>query len=587
MGSLLLGWLLLGSTPLFAQSPAGDPPVQLLVQTNATQVQVGDVFQLDVTVSLRGTTAEPEELVLPDLSDFEVVQKERAPTSQRTVIINGSMSASRTFGFVFHLRATSAGEKTIGPGRARMAGHVSVTKPVVVEVRERAKAGQGGLSSELDPVARFAGKEVPAYFVDARFDRDEAFLGQQVLLTVDVYTTEYVDLDLRNLAPPKPPGFWTEVLDTPTRIRPTQRTLNGKQYLVYEVMRVAMFPLEAGERVIEPLSVTVLTTRGSWRRRNETRLLSDPVALVVEPLPEQGKPAGFPAGNVGHWQLRAEASEAEVPLGQPFTLKVTAGGEGNLQALALPSVAPLLSDARVFPPTTNEVKGVQSGRLHGEKSVELLVQPKRAGTYTVPSFTLAYFDPIEGEYREARSQPLSVRVKAGTLDDAAARSGGSSRISKNTRPLLRQLEVPSTREPLYALPAYQAATVGAGVLGLLGFFVGVRRARGRETVDAGRKRRRRQRLQALHRARDEKDLAAVERTLHDVLAERFGDEVRGLSSDELAQRLEGRLRADTTRALLAWLEAAHAARYAPRAGADKKGLFDDALHLLAALEEAA
>ena len=121
---------------------------------------------------------------------------------------------------------------------------------------------------------------------------------------------------------------------------------------------------------------------------------------------------------------------------------------------------------------------------------------------------------------------------------------------------------------------------------ILGFFVGLGRARQRETLDAGAKQRRKQRRKALEAARADKDLAAVEHVLYDALAERFGAELRGLTSDELGRRLEDRLAPDTKKALIAWLEAAHAARYAPRGGADKKGLFDDATGLLSSLEEA-
>lgn len=583
---MLLWALVLLSAATASAQPAGDPPVSLQVHSNATHVRVGDVFQVDVTVSLSGTKAEPEELVLPDLSDFEVVRQERGPTSQRMVSINGRVSHSRTFGFVFHLRASTPGTKTIGAGRVRLGGQVATSEPVSIRVEAR-EAGQGGLSSALDPAARFAGKEMPPLFIDARFDRDEVFVGEQVLFTVDIYTREYVDLDLRGLKAPQPAGFFTEVLDAPTRVRPTQRTLGGKNYLVYQVMRVAMFPLEAGEPVVEPVSVSVLSNQGAWRRRNETRLSSDPAALVVKELPDAGRPPGFSLGNVGHFQLSAEVSESEVPLGQPFTLKVTAGGEGNLQALTLPKVEAQITGARVFPPTTNEVKGVQRGRLHGQKSVELLVQPLKPGVFTVPSFTLDYFDPHEGRYEVTRSPELSVRVTPAALDEGDGRVQGTRRITRNTRPVMRDLKPPRVSGPLYTRPVF-VATLGGGVLiGLAGFALGVARSRQRRTRSAAEERRRKQRRMAFEKALAEKDLAAAERTLYDALAERFGEEVRGLPALELERVLEGGLADGTRRELLAWLEAAQAARYAPRGGADKKNLFDEAERLLAALEERA
>jgi hypothetical protein len=230
------------------------------------------------------------------------------------------------------------------------------------------------------------------------------------------------------------------------------------------------------------------------------------------------------------------------------------------------------------------VKGVQQGRLHGQKSVELLVQPTKAGVFTVPSFTLDYFDPDTGRYEVARSQEVSVRVKPAAVDPDGGRTTGTRRITHNARPVMRNLTPPLASGPLYVRPWY-AATLGAGVLvGVAGFALGVARAKRKQTRGAEEERLRKLRRAALERAREEKDLSAAERVLYDALARAFGDEVRGLPAFELERLLEGRLGDGTRRELLAWLEAAQAARYAPRGAADKKGLFDDAERLLEALE---
>lgn len=558
--------------------------VEMNAQVNATRVQVGDTFQLDVIITadnVRGR-GEPDELVQPDIGDFELVGSDRAPTRAQTTIVNGQMQSSRSFGLVYYLRADTPGEKTIGGGRVRIGKETATTKPITIEVLARGANKDKSTSSELDPAARFVGREVPPYFVDARFDKDEAYLGEQLLFSVHVYATEYIDLDLRELDPPKPPGFWVEIIDTPTRIRPTQRSVGGREYLVYETLRLALFPLEEGEHVIDPLQLTVATTRGGWRRRNKVQLASDPVSVTVKPLPTAGQPADFEPGNVGVWRLRAEVSERKVPEGQPVTLRLRAGGEGNLGGLTLPRLEEL-AGARVFPPTTSETKGVTAGRLHGEKTLEMLVQPLAPGTLRIPGFKLAFFNPQTERYESARTQPLAVEVVPAGAAAGGARARG--RV-EGARPIARGLTAPtSASAPPYASPGYLAALAACVLGGAFGFGAGALRAGRGQSADATRRRRAKARRRELDAAREDKDLAATERVVLGAVAERFGDEVRALASDALATHLDGRLAAEPRARLVAWLDAAQAARYAPQGSADRKRLFDEAGPLLDALEE--
>jgi hypothetical protein len=578
LGLALVSALLASS----AAAQGAAPSVHMQAQVNATRVQVGDTFQLDVLITIEGS-GEPEELVQPDMSDFEVVGSERAPTSQRTQIVNGQMSSSRSFGFVYFLRADSPGQKKIGPGRVRVGKAVGRSQPLTVDVIARGTSPSGGRSSTLDPVARFSGKEVPPYFVDARFDRDEAWLGQQLLFTVQIYATEYVDLDLRGLEPPKPSGFWVEVLETPARIRPTQRTLGGRRYLVYELSRVAMFPLEEGEHTIEPIKVGITTTRGAWRRRHEVRLESDPVTVLVKPLPKEGRPPDFD-GNVGVWKLKAEVPSGRVPEGQPVTLKLRVGGEGNLNGLTLPTLSDI-PGARVFPPTTSETKGVSGGRLHGEKTVELLVQPLAPGKLPIPSVSLSFFNPETAKYETARTQPIVLDVtpaKAG----AGSSSGARSVRVDGARPVARGLTTSVAAPPLYRSPGWLGGVGGVAFLGLVGFGLGLLRTRGQVSADAAARRARRDRRQRLDAAREARDVAAAERVVLDALADRFGEEVRALPADALERELGvelGERDAQSLKKIVVWLDAAQQSRYAPAGGADKRGLFDDAGALLDAL----
>jgi hypothetical protein len=481
----------------------GEVRVQMEAVVNATRVQVGDTFQLDVSLSLENVQGEPDELSMPDVSAFELVSSGRGPTSQRTTIVNGRVSASRSLTFTYQLKATTPGKKTIPSGRVRAGGKTSTSRPISIEVMERAAPAKPGRSSALDPTVRFNGKRVPPYFLDARFDADEVYVGQQLLFRVQVYATGFVDLDLRSLETPKPPGFWVEVLESPTRIRPSQRTIGDKTFLVYDVLTVALFPLEAGQQNVTPISLKVTTRSGrSWQ---ELQLSSDPVVVDVKPLPEADRPPDFSEGNVGHWKLRAGVSSKKVPEGEPVTLRLIASGEGNVNAVVMPDIQDSIRGARVFPPTQSESKSVQAGRLYGEKKLEVLVQPTETGRFEIPAFELPYFDPDTATWARARTTPIVVQVSS---RNAGAGGAGSDRqqLAQGARPIRRGLRPAQAAASLLASPLFASSALAIVVAGAGFTLAGWRRGRRAGAPDAVARRRRKDRRAKLRVAREERNL---------------------------------------------------------------------------------
>ncbi|MCC7108490.1 MAG: hypothetical protein IT382_04335, partial [Deltaproteobacteria bacterium] len=81
------------------------------------------------------------------------------------------------------------------------------------------------------------------------------------------------------------------------------------------------------------------------------------------------------------------------------------------------------------------------------------------------------------------------------------------------------------------------------------------------------------------------DLSALERAVWDALAERAGDDVRGLPSQELARTLAERGLPEALAALvLAFIRDVEAARYAPGSGGAARRLAEAATTLVQQLE---
>ena len=141
-------------------------------------------------------------------------------------------------------------------------------------------------------------------------DRTRVLQGEQVNVTFKVYTR----INLLNIALDKNPsmvGFWSEDLDSPQDEGLGTEVINGKQYRVRVVKRMALFPTQSGSLEISPMvlqtAIQVRPQRSSdpfesffrdpfGRTVNHT-IKSDPVRITVDPLPG-GAPEDF-RGAVG------------------------------------------------------------------------------------------------------------------------------------------------------------------------------------------------------------------------------------------------------------------------------------------------
>ena len=157
-------------------------------------------------------------------------------------------------------------------------------------------------------------------------------------------------------------GFWVEDVPQTQSPQVEQVVRDGTQYATAALKHVVLFPTGPGTKTVEPLSVEA-RVRVQQRSRDPfedffnrsslfgslvpTVVASDPVDIEVLPLPEAGRPrelhgSRWPARRHGFRRSSRCSNERAV------TLSVTVSGEGNLRALAAPTID-FSRDFEVFP----------------------------------------------------------------------------------------------------------------------------------------------------------------------------------------------------------------------------------------------
>jgi len=558
---------------LLTASAARAQELSYEVTPEAEQVLVGQGFVVTCDIVVSG--AEIEAVSLPETGALDLVGQSRSEGTQVS-IVNGRLSSSRTVRITLTLRAAEPGTYEIGPGEVRAEGKVARSAPVKIEVVDAGAAAPAPPPAAGAPTRPAPGAAAPPPIADPgqseklflvlSVAQGEVYLGQQLSVTLTLYSR--LDLsDIRGVRLPDFEGVVVEDLVTPRRVSPQPQQIGGRRYHAFMLRKLALFPTRSGLLVLPPAEVTAVVGGGFFQRGQLVRRESEPLEVMVKPLPVEERPADFEPGNVGAFGLEVKVNRRRLSQRDPLNLTVTVIGQGNFRALRVPQLS-AADGFRVYQPTTFEETRVERDAIHGRKGYEVLLQPQRAGRLVVPPLRLDFFDPDKGRYQTVRSDSIPVEVSPWT--GAQGPGPGLPDQEEGELPARPVRVSPSLDAPAAALGARLFASAVAGLqLGILGLLVAGRVLRSR------RRSPRVTHLRALAAARramlaaaGEGDVDALAPTLDRYLSEVLRSPVTGLTREALAELLGTRgFDPAATTQLNALLDAIEARRYAPSGSA--------------------
>jgi len=559
---------MLAMLALLATAPAWAEDIEFYQTVDRTEVGSDDTFRLSIVV----VDAPPNAQVkLPDSEDFEVLSSSRS--SQRSISLSGGGPAviQDVTRHTLVMRANRAGRLKIPPAQLTTGGKTYRTEAIEMSVRTGRlgppHAQSGNPSSRPDPFRNVPSPPDPFadepedeptiprgdsdLFLRSSLDRDDVFVGEQVTLSLYIYSR--VDLSsVDSVTMPKLEGFWTEEVESPTQLSGAQKIVDGIPYRAYLLRRRALFPVKAGTLSITPAEADITT--GFLFAGHRVHRISNGLKVKVKPLPPGGPP-GMANAHVGSWRLSMDVSQTRVELGQPVTVKVILEGVGNVKNVTPPRLTGPAA-LKIYDPTTTDKVAPQRNRVQGRRVVEYLVMPQRTGTFTLPALEFPFFDPHAESYEVARTDPVTITVEAGAggvsaLPPSPSQMADAANEQKNVltagglRPVRYQARFVAPSEPpwkrSFFLPAVLAPLgllLGVALIGGVRGKLATRTEAGRGRQQAKAARRRLAEAQKLQGGSNVGAFyAEVEKAVHGFLEARLGVPVGGLTRDVLAERL--------------------------------------------------
>jgi hypothetical protein len=424
--------LILYSLSAMAQSAS----IHFFASTDAQRIAMGESVILTLTMKSEGGASEGEPSF--DAPDFDVGQQSSSISmSSQYDSSTGQMATVTEKSIQVLLHPRKQGQFRISQLQMKSGGQVFKTPDILVLV---GPPGSSQLGSQLSQrgLNRFqfrggnlrprrdgspAGSKI---LVKAEVDRAAAFKGQKVIVSYYLYHQPKV-FNVQMDQFPVLTGFLREDLDSVAlgqSLETQEVKLNGEAFERSLLARYAAYPVSEGQLTIDP--VTVKYQYLDNRRRDALGLgedgdpffgffhqmtpkvgsgKSEPLTILVSPLPQAGRPADF-SGGVGEFNLLAMVDKYEVRANEAMTLTLKVEGTGNLTSLQAPQ-AKWPSTVELY---DTHGRALPSRGGGGAKVFEFLLIPRSPGSLTLPPLQLSFFDPEKKIYYSRSTEPIEIRV---------------------------------------------------------------------------------------------------------------------------------------------------------------------------------
>ncbi|HJZ40263.1 MAG TPA: BatD family protein [Bacteroidales bacterium] len=404
-------------------------------------LRVGEQFNL-----IYSTDQEISELDPPDIENFELLGGPIQGHSRSVQSVNGKITTESTYQYTYFFRAVKEGKFTLAPAEAKIKNKIYRSNQVTVEVVSgKAATGRqntpGSQQDEPSQVESYTDNDI---YVRLLLDKREAYIGEQVVATVKVFTKPRLAGVNQEFKGPDYTGFFTEPIEVPP-LRSLQReAISGDIFFTGVLRRVMIIPQKTGALTIQPFELDVEIRQDVTRKfadpffdefafpevqRIPVRLRSNSVTVQVKPLPSNA-PASF-TGAVGKYSLNSTLNKNTTRTNEPLTLRFTISGKGNLKLINEIDMKVPYDMEKYDPVITTRM----DNPLSGSKSFEYLIVPRIAGSYVIAPVEFSYFDPEVRQYKTLKSQAYTVEVEHGEGDTLMAVSPG---ISKEDVRMLNQ-----------------------------------------------------------------------------------------------------------------------------------------------------
>ena len=417
---------------------------QTITLSAPSQVSAGENFRVAYTVNTQ------------DVEDFrsgirsnevaEVIAGPYTSSQSSFQMTNGHTTSSSSITYTYTLYALKSGTFNIPAAQAVVGGKTISSRPAKIVVSGTARQSNSApdMHQDQEPQMRAAGSKISGndLFIKVSANKRRVHEQEPVLLTYKVYTL--VDLTQLNGKMPDLTGFHTQEIPLPQQKSFHVEQVNGRSYRCVTWSQYVMYPQMTGKLEIPSITfkgIVVQQNRnvdpfeaffngGSGYVEVKRDIVAPGLTIQVDPLPT--RPENF-SGGVGRLNISAQIDKTEVNAGDPVSLRVVVGGNGNLKLIKQPVVA-FPKDFDTYDAKVTDKTRLTANGVEGNMVYDFLAVPRNQGNYTIPPIEFVYYDTSANAYRTMKTQAFELQVGKGSGRATTVTDYGVSE-AKDIRPI--------------------------------------------------------------------------------------------------------------------------------------------------------
>ena len=527
----------------------------------------------------------------PDFEGFRLVGGPFQSTSYSWV--NGVKSFNRSFTYI--LQPTKKGTFTIKSASIEFNDKIYKTAPIKISVTDAIQQPKDPNSPDYK-----AGEGI---HLVAEVSKGNPYVNEPLTVVYKLYfDPRFVVRNVREVANPKYNGFWSQHIDI-KKLEAVAGTYNGQDYAMVVWRKVILYPLEAGNKPLEPLSI-VLDVDVPTRKRigfmetmtyETTRktVSAGAKSINVKALPEKGKPENF-TGAVGAFDFTVKASKSQLKAGESLDLVVTASGNGNLKLFQLPK--PEFPNAfEVFDPQHKEEVNTPLTGMTGKISDTYTIIPQFKGKYTIKPQSFSYFDLNSNSYKTVTSEPIEITVLEGNAVANSTQNDSKKPVIKNDT--FQYIKLTSYLTPINKTPFFGSnlfyGLLAAPFLLLPIIILARKKKEARDADEFGNRVRRNTKLAKKFLADAKKQMGnkvpfylAMEKALHNFLKAKLHIETSEMSKENIQELLLNKKATEATVGqFITLMNDCEFARYTPSSEVAMQQDYNKAVEVISELEK--
>jgi hypothetical protein len=560
--------------------------VKFEAKVSKNSLGLNENLQVSFAINQDGDNFSP-----PDFEGFRLVGGPFQSTSYSWM--NGVKSFNRSFTYI--LQPTKKGTFTIKLASIEYNDEIYKTAPIKITVTDAIQQPKDPNSPDYK-----AGEGI---HLVAEVSKGNPYVNEPLTVVYKLYfDPRFIVRNVREVANPKYNGFWSQHIDI-KKLEAVAGTYNGQDYAMVVWRKVILYPLEAGNKPLEPLSIHLDVDVPTRKRigfmettsysTTQKTVSAGAKSINVKPLPEKGKPDDF-TGAVGNFDFSVKASKTQLKAGESLDLVVTASGNGNLKLFQLPK--PEFPNAfEVFDPQHKEEVNTPLTGMTGKISDTYTIIPQFKGNYTIKPQTFSYFDLSSNSYKTVTSEPIEITVLEGNAVAGSNQNDNKKPVVKNDT--FQYIKLTSYLTPINKTPFFGSnlfyGLLAAPFLLLPIIILARKKKEARDADEFGNRVRRNTKLAKKFLADAKKQMGnkvpfylAMEKALHNFLKAKLHIETSEMSKENIKELLLNKKGSEVTVAqFISLMNDCEFARYTPSSEVAMQQDYNKAVEVISELEK--